>query len=372
MAIEQTGSWQPEWAVAPGEVLLEVLQERRMTQSELARRMGRPLKTINEIIKGKAALTAETSIQLERALGIRAAFWNNLEATYRGTIARRQAALELDRESVWASKFPIKELRRWGKIGGRGTNAEAINDLLSFFRVSSRQTWEEIWSKPVAVFRGSKASAWKVESVAAWLRWGEADAEQVSTKDFDEARFRQALKKIRSLTAREPFSTSLDEAIRLCADAGVVLIATPELPGAPISGAARWLTKKRALIQVSLRYKSQEQFWFSFFHEAGHLLSDSVRRREFVDVVDSDEDDADEVNANQFARNELIPSSEWEGFTAERDFSPSTVRAFAHRLGISPGIVVGRLQRDDFIGAAQLNGLKRPLKWAHRPPSTYP
>ena len=62
--------WNPTWAVSPGEVLVEALEERDMTQAELARRMARPLKTISEIATGKAAITPETAIQLERALGI--------------------------------------------------------------------------------------------------------------------------------------------------------------------------------------------------------------------------------------------------------------------------------------------------------------
>ena len=75
--------WQPDWSVPPGDVLLEALEERSITQAELARRMGRPLKTINEIVKAKAAITPDTAIQLERALGVSAQFWNGLAANYR-------------------------------------------------------------------------------------------------------------------------------------------------------------------------------------------------------------------------------------------------------------------------------------------------
>ena len=75
--------WQPDWSVPPGDVLLEALEERSMTQAELAGRMGRPLKTINEIVKANAAITPDTAIQLERALGVSAQFWNGLEANYR-------------------------------------------------------------------------------------------------------------------------------------------------------------------------------------------------------------------------------------------------------------------------------------------------
>ena len=74
--------------IPPGDVLREELDARRMTQKELASRLGRPIQAINEIIKGKKAITPETAIGLEKALGIDARFWTNLEADYRLALAR--------------------------------------------------------------------------------------------------------------------------------------------------------------------------------------------------------------------------------------------------------------------------------------------
>ena len=106
MASDPMSVWQPNWAVPPGEILLEALQDRGMTQSELAQRTARPLKTINEIIRGKAAITAETAIQLERALGISARFWTGLEATYRNSLAQQEAQRELEANASWLDGFP--------------------------------------------------------------------------------------------------------------------------------------------------------------------------------------------------------------------------------------------------------------------------
>jgi addiction module HigA family antidote len=83
MVNSSRSGWRPDWAVPPGEILLEALQDREMTQSELAQRLGRPLKTVNEIVNGKAAITPETAIQLERAIGISSRFWTGLETLYR-------------------------------------------------------------------------------------------------------------------------------------------------------------------------------------------------------------------------------------------------------------------------------------------------
>ena len=80
--------YNPDYAVPPGETLLETIHALDLTQKELALRMGCPVKTINEIIKGVAAITAETALQLEKVTGVPASFWTNAEANYRERLAR--------------------------------------------------------------------------------------------------------------------------------------------------------------------------------------------------------------------------------------------------------------------------------------------
>lgn len=116
MASESRSGWAPDWAVPPGEILLEALQDRSMSQSELARRMARPVKTINEIVNGKAAITPETAIQLERTLGISARFWTGMEAAYRDSIAQQEAWRELEDNASWIDGFPIADLVKNGQI----------------------------------------------------------------------------------------------------------------------------------------------------------------------------------------------------------------------------------------------------------------
>jgi len=353
--------WQPDWAVPPGETLAEALQEREMSQSELARRMDRPVKTINEIVNGKAAITADTAIQLERALGISATFWNALEAQYRERLARGRAEEELAASAPWLEGFPIGDLTKHGLIPRTSRKGGLVEALLSYFRVSSPAAWEREWMAPSASFRSSPTFASAPKAVAAWLRWGEIEAADVDTAPFDARRFREALVEIRRLTRREPFLQILRRVQDLCASAGVAVVVTPELRGARLSGAARWLTSDKALIQLSYRHKSDDHFWFSFFHEAGHLLE--RKRRNYLHADDEAGGDGAEEAADRFARDALLPPQAYKDFTATNDFGEEAVRAFAKEQGVAQGIVVGRLQRDGLVPRTHLNPLKRRIDW---------
>lgn len=364
MASNPTPTWQPDWAVAPGEILLEALQDRGMTQAELAQRMARPPKTINEIIKGKAAITAETALQLERALGISARFWNGLESTYRDSLARQEAQRELESNVSWLDGFPIADLVRYRQIERGTSRAQTLANLLSYLGISSPAAFERHWLSSAAAFRSSQAFLASPKAVAAWLTWGEREASKIDVAPYDAARFRQALQDIRPLTRRVPFMQILRQVKEMCAEAGVVIILIPELKGTHLSGAARWLGSK-AVIQLSLRHKKDDQFWFTLYHEAGHLLS-STRRRDYVDPAEplpTHEVDDDEIAANHFARDTLLPPADYVAFANIGDFSQAAILAFANRQQIAAGIVVARLQTDQQIPRSHSNDLKKTISF---------
>jgi len=360
MTANSLSNWQPDWTVAPGDVLLEALQEREMTQSELANRLARPLKTVNEIVRGKAAITPETAIQLERALGISARFWTGLESQYRSTLARQESENELASQANWIDAFPVADMVKHNLIQRGSSKAGTLANLLSFLGVSSPAAFDRL--DVAAAYRASPAFMASPEAVTAWLRWGEIQAARVDAPPFDAPRFRQALNEIRPLTRKEPFAQIFERVKAMCADAGVIVVLTPELTGTHLSGAARWLGSK-AIIQMSVRYRADDQFWFTFFHESGHLLS-GPRRRDFLDGADSVSpaaDDADEAAADGFARDALLPPSDLKVFIDAGDFSRTAVRSFAKQQHVAAGIVVGRLEHDDFIGPSQLRDLKKPI-----------
>jgi addiction module HigA family antidote len=357
MAVNSQSGWQPDWTVAPGEILLEALQDREMTQSELAQRLGRPLKTVNEIVKGKAAITPETAIQLERALGISARFWTGLEAQYRDALAHQEAEQALQAQADWIDSFPITDMVRHQLIERGRTKAATLANLLSWLGISSPSAYDRLDS--AAAYRASPAFAASPNAIRAWLRWGELQAAKVTASPFNARLFRKVLDEIRPMTRKEPFAQVFQRVQAMCAEAGVIVVLTPELSGTHLSGAARWIGSK-AVIQLSLRHRTDDQFWFTFFHEAGHLLS-RHRRRDFVDAAQLDDSDPDENTANQFARDLLLPPDDYANFVQAGDFSRAAVRTFAESQTVAAGLVAGRLERDKLVGRTQLRLVKKAI-----------
>lgn len=350
--------FQPDYAVAPGAVLEERLLAMGMSKSELARRCGRPQKTISEIVHGKAAITPETALQLERVVGVRASVWLNLEMQYRLKLAEQEEGASLASLTKWAKKFPLAQLTAEGWLEPSNDDVSLVSKLLAFFGVGTIEGWRESFQQPVAAYRRSPSFVAAPEAVAAWLRCGELRAQEIDCAPFDAHEFRQVLREIRARLTR-PTDAIWDEVVELCARAGVALVLIPEFPKTHLSGAARWLSPNKALIQQSVRHKSGDHLWFSFFHEAGHLLLHN-KKVLFVDEQGGDQPEVEE-EANRFARDWLLAPKPYAEFVAEADFTERAVRRFAKQQKIAPGIVVGRLQRERHVSFAWLNGLKEKL-----------
>jgi addiction module HigA family antidote len=356
MAINAKLEYKPDYAVPPGATLFETIQAKGMSQAELAQRTGRPLKTINEIIKGKAAITAETALQLERVLGVPASFWNNLERNYREALAAIKERKALESAEKWAEKFPLKELAKRRLIPDARDKTQRLRALFGFFGVSGPAAWERMWTSTSVAYRRSPAYRTSPWATAAWLRIGELAAQKEKLPAFDKVAFKQTLMRLRALTLSDPdeLRTRLVEECKKC---GVAVVFVKELPGTCIHGAVRW-TGDAPVIQLSCRYKVEDLFWFTFFHEAGHVLLHG-KREVFLEDDERDGEERKEKEANSFATNLLIPDSNWGRFQQAGDFSERAVCSFAAQVRISPGIVVGRMQHEEIILYSQLNHLKK-------------
>jgi HTH-type transcriptional regulator/antitoxin HigA len=345
--------FRPDYAIPPGETLRDRLAEMNLSQAELAARAGLSTKHVNQIMQGLAPITLQTAIALDRITAIPASFWNHREVDYREGLLRAKPRVLTPEDEKWLLSLPITELQKRHMLPTERDRGRLFDAMLSFFGVADREAWERIWRGPVASFRRSKAYASHPAAVISWLRLAQLEAQPARVQPYSGSVFRKALQMIRSLTAQG----DADRVVELCAQAGVVVVFVPEVPGCRISGAAWWAGANRAVIALSDRYKTDDRFWFSFFHEAAHVLLHS-KKETFVD--DGTDNDLLEDEANRFAADFLIPperASLLRSLTTNGD-----VVNFAAELGIAPGIVVGRLQHDQVWGWNRGNGLKMGLQ----------
>lgn len=333
-------------AIPPGEYLQEVIGELGMNQTELAKRMGRPTQAINEIVRGEKAITPETAIQLEDVTSVPSHIWNGLEAEYRLILAKQREEQNLASEAGLVAEFPYAQIAKLKFLKKTKNAVEKVTELRRFFGVASLYNLETVDSYEPA-FRQGKGGKASSYALIAWLRMAEIKARAMECASFSASKLKAALPHIRALTRETPdiFLPLLSELLEKC---GVAFILQPHLPKTYAHGATFFLGEKAVLV-MTIRGAWADVFWFSLFHEIGHVLLHSKRQR-FVenDAIDpalrKQEDEAD-----AFARETLIPSKYWQAFVENGVFSHQNIQGFADEMGIAPGIVTGFLRHHDHL-----------------------
>lgn len=356
--------------VPPGEYLEEVLETLGMSKAELARRMGRPATKISAIFKGGKAVTPETAMQLEKVVGVPANIWLGLESEFRLALARQSEAKQIAEEIKLLTPFCYSELAKHGVVQKLSSRRAKVRELQRFFGVASLlNVSSEGAIRYQAAFRvgKAKAAATRPHAVASWLRMGEILAERINCASFDSVELKVALEEIRAMSLQRPqeFQHALRERLAEC---GVALVIVPHFPGTKAHGATFWLSEEKAVLILTIRGRWADIFWFSLFHELGHILLHG-RRDVFIEKekeLPPPEQEAQEEQADVFARDMLISPADYQCFVADGDFYPQSVAAFASRIGIDASIVVGRLQHDGLLRPEWGNKLRTRYIWAEK------
>lgn len=363
MGASMSNEYYPDYAVHPGLTLAEVLKEQAISPAELARRTGFSEKHVSEVVNANSSVSPEFALALQRATGVPARLWNNLERDYQEALARGQDRARLAGQEEWLKDIPYRELVKKGWIEQRDNLLDQLIVVLEYFGVASPEQWREKWRSPQVAFRRSPAYEAAPGPLSAWIRRGEILARGLRCKSYDKQAFRRVLVEARPLTRQQPecFCSALQAS---CAEAGVAVVFVPQLPGTRVSGATQWLASDKALVQLSLRHRSNDHLWFAFYHEAGHILLHG-KRDAFLYVDGSCGFDEQEKQADRFAADLLVPPEDYGTFAQAQRFDVESIRAFAESIGIASGIVVGRLQHDGILSwQSQCNRLKVRLMWS--------
>ena len=357
----------PDWISAPGDTIADILRERELSRASFTDLMGFSSDQTVDLIEGRETISIAVARRLTAVLGASVEFWMTRDAQYR----RNSHRLDTD-EQEWLRELPLGDMFRFGWITPTPRPSEELSACLRFFNVSSVLKWRQQYAslQEMTAFRTSSSFDSRIASVAAWLRQGEVEATGIDCQTWNPDGFQDALWHIRSLTLMKDPCHFLPKLQQACAKNGVAVVVVRSPSGCRASGATRFISLDKALLQLSFRYLTDDQFWFTFFHEAGHLLLHGERKfmsgylggqswiLEGIGMLAEEE----EREANQFAAHTLIPT-EFQSELSELPTNTRDVIRFAQHIRVSPGIVVGQLQHLKRIRYSQLNGLKRRFTW---------
>ena len=335
-------------AVPPGATIREQLENRRMMQKEFALRMGLSEKHISRLINGQVELTQDVALRLESVLGVPASFWNNLESIYREKLTRVIAEQELERDIELAAAFPYSKMAALGWVAAARKAEEKVLNLRRFFEVAKLDLLDGLRIPGIA-YRKTGANDTSDYSLAAWAQKARIEARKYKTLPVNISKLKQKIPQIRDMTVKNP-EVFCNELTTLFAECGIALVFLPHIGGSFLHGAS-FYDGNHIVMGLTVRGRNADKFWLSLFHEVCHVIRGHISELSGTKKEHEDEADA-------FARDVLIPPELYEVFIKENYFTKESIIAFAHKIGIASGIVLGRLQKDNYIPYNRYNELK--------------
>ncbi len=353
----------PQIVFHPGEALAEKLEEMRMSIKEFALRSEKPEKTVIAIINGDSSITPDMAMAFENVLRIPAHFWVNKQRLYDEFKAREKRNDLLKESQSWMKKFPVNDMVKKGWLPEVKTPEEKTGALLAFFSFSSFTSWENYYfnQQLKVAFRISLAHSREPYAISAWLRKGEIEAANIQSESYSAIKLKSTLPEIKKLMVAHP-EDYLEKLKELLLAAGVKLIYTPCLPKAPINGATRWLAGETPLIQISGRFKRNDIFWFTIFHEIGHILLHG-KKDIFLESFEYPEMNIEkEKEADDFAIKVTFSKEQEAEVVSDNNLTLRKIQDYALKFGTHPAIIVGRLQHNGLINHSVGTNLLIPIQ----------
>lgn len=355
----------PMWAVPPGRTISDLMKSKGMASTRLAQLVDMSEEDLDSLLRGKYALTASIATRLEAVLGASASFWVRREDYYRQQLEQLTRGVDPENEEYksWLKSLPIKDMQGFGWLESTKDKAEKLRKLLDFFDVPNLDAWYRTYVdlKAAASFRTTDAYLEDAPATAAWLRQGELQAERLECASWSPTLFEAQLSKIRGLTQIASPAEFLSKLQELCSEAGVAVVIVKAPKGCRASGATFFANPNKAVLLLSFRYLSDDQFWFSFFHEAAHLILHWNSDLLILETSDGPNSPMEE-EANRFAAKQLIPS-ELQQRLPEAAKTLKGIMRLARDAGVSYGIIVGQMQFLGLVRRDRYNRLKVRYKW---------
>ncbi|MFT8401470.1 MAG: HigA family addiction module antitoxin [Lentilactobacillus diolivorans] len=358
---------QPDYMTTPGKILRDTIRSKNLTQEQAAENLGTSAKNLSNIINNKVSITPEMALKLEYVLETPASFWNNLAKNYQEYNESKKQDETISKEKEWLKKINYADLANKGFVPKTRKQQEKLKNLLKFFGYPTFKIMQTSMDNDKLL-----AGAYRISTnqgtinkyaLKAWIQAGNLKANKINTDPFSRTALKKVVPQLRELNLQNDPQTFIPSMQKILSTAGVAVVFVPEVKGSRISGLTRWLpSNSTAVIELSLRYKTNDHLWFTFFHEIAHLLLH--QRQPFFSMTKVYDEDPKESEADNWAANELIPRKQWDQFISDNQFDEKNIIAFANQIKIHPGIVVGRLQKEQLLSfKSHYNKLKVHYKW---------
>ena len=330
--------------IHPGCTIKEVIDDRGMNQEELAIRTGFSAKHVSEVINGKKDISTRFAYALEIALGIPSSFWLNLQNQYDNKMICFENQNNISSEEYKVLN-EIKEILNYFdknnivKVSDNKTDNVLI--MRKFFGLTNLTNISNLSFRNIA-YRTSKSKL-NPYALYAWQKLCEfyVDKEEVDA-EFDKFKLIENIPNIKK-TMFMDVNSMVKELKKIFASCGVSFVLVKHFTGAPVQGYIQKRKNKLSLC-MTIRQLYADIFWFTLFHEIGHILNDDYEDGSF----DYEDENSDiENRADLFARNALISEDEYMAFLNSGKYKTiSAIKEFSDKQEVIPSITIGRLNRE--------------------------
>lgn len=356
----------PDWFSKPGDSIRAVMQKRGIAATDLASHLDGGMNRVRMLLDGTGAIDESTADALTAVLGANTKFWLKRQENFDTAVDRAVERICAEEDEDVILSIPAPGPKHKGKMSPERM-VEEVRRRLVYFNVPTVNSWKSRYGRLVSHtdFRKSNAFSSNDDATLLWLRRGELESDMINTRAWQPGNLEDRITAIRKLSQVRHPQSFLPKLRELCAEAGVALVVVKAPKGCRASGAARMVDPDKAMLLLSFRYRTDDQFWFTVFHEIGHLLLHKAHT-----FLDSDETPYDEreKEANEFAQRCIIPAnreSEFERLGTDRD----SILRFSVSLGIAAGMTVGQMQHRGMIPREKMNRLKRTWTWEQIDPA---
>ncbi len=350
-----------DFIIHPGETIKEILEEKQMNQEELAIRTGFSPKHVSEVVNGKKGISPSFAKSLEYVFGIPVSFWINLQGIYDKELLEYKERVEIDENEVRIIK-QLKDLIKYAEkleiIKKTNNEISQIIELRNMCNVNNLTYINKLCTSSVA-FRKSQTVETNFYVLYVWLRICEIIARKNNVEnEYNKEKLILNISNIKRCMFLE-VNEAVRELIKIFAKCGIVFQVVENFTGAPVQGFIKKCDNK-IILSMTIRGAFADIFWFTLFHEIGHLLNGDIGNSNFIDFANSKSDM--ENLADEFAKKTLINEEDFNNFLNQQNLTETDIIAFAKKQNVQPFIVVGRIQKEK-NNFKVFSNLKKKYKW---------